>query len=131
MKARPYGPFERELQTSFEFDEDTDPDDDVSFGYVLSQDGTRWVLRVSMVGPFALLMKLNGDERCEVISCLDEVAVPGDRQLLEMLKRYGIVALSRDVLESPMELMLPNTSAEESQIYQVLFTDSDVLPWNH
>ncbi|MFY0577710.1 hypothetical protein ACN28S_28415 [Cystobacter fuscus] len=130
LRQRPYKQIASHLERMFKTEEDTDANDDVSFGYILRGHGQQeWVLRLSMVGPYAVVLRLSGNGSAEVVSpgapTLEEQAL----KLLQVLSAQGIQVLSQDELMRPVTLSLYNTDPGNVRIYQALFSDTDVLPW--
>jgi len=129
LAKRPYEKVIRQLSTHFHIEEDTDPNDDVSFGYVLTQEGERWVLRISMLGPYAVLLRLHQTARIEVMAQRAQVSSRAEKELITTLADHSIRLLDRDTLLIPVPMRLFNTEPENTRVYQALFTDTDILPW--
>ena len=129
LANRPYAKVTQKIAQGFELEEDTDPNDDVSFGYLLTKGHQRWMLRISMVGPYAVLFRLDSPEGIKVVS----PGMPGlsaaETSLVTLLSEARIRLLDRDTLCLPVPIQLFNTEPENSRLYQALFVDSDVLPW--
>jgi hypothetical protein len=118
-----------ELASDFQIEEDTDPNDDVSFGYLLTKDSKQWVLRISMVGPYAALFRMKRNGGGEVVEESSNVYVE-ERNIIQLVKQASIQFLTQAELEQPVEMNLSNTEPENVKIYQVLFSDTDFLPWS-
>lgn len=129
VARRPHEELARELSHHFEVSEDTDPNDDVSFVYQLRRGGSTWILRVSMVGPYAILLRLVENGGADVISDDTAPRSESETDLLKRLSSRQLQVLDRDTLLQPVPLMLFNTAPENTRIYQALFCDSDILPW--
>ncbi len=129
MAANPYASVVRRIEERFACEEDTDPNDDVSFGYVLRDPSGVWVLRLSMIGPYAVLMRQRRDGSVEVVAPGTAVASESERQLMHLLADAGVVVVDRRTLLEPVQLALSNTEPNRVRVYQALFTDTDVLPW--
>lgn len=129
MAADPYAPLVHRLGEEFDCGEETEPNDDVSFGYLLTNRRGAWVLRLSMIGPYAVLMRLQDDGGTEVVVAEGDEVTEDERRLLRLLEAEGITAIDRETLTRPFPLTLPNTTPGDVRIYQALFTDTDVLPW--
>jgi hypothetical protein len=127
LRARPYRRLLEAVARHGPVRDDTVPDDDVSFGVILEWADVRRVLRVSMLGPFAVLLRLPPDGPAEVVTV--DTAHPAERPLLADLAAHGIELLDRGTLEKPVPLTLPKTPREECLVYQALFVDNDVVPW--
>jgi hypothetical protein len=133
IQAAASDPRYRELRTMlaerFELQRDTDLNSDVSFGYVLHIGVERWVLRVSMVGPYAMLLRLHQPGDDLPVANSDPSSSEAERQLIDAVERSGFRLLDRDLLSQPVPLTLFNTAADRTRIYQALFVDTDFLPW--
>lgn len=130
VRERPHQELIEKLQQDFRVQEDTDPNDDVSFGYLLAADSGSWLLRLSMVGPLAALFRL--DEGLNVAQVLTP-ARPDlhgmERRILTLVAESGFSTLGQDILEQPVSLKLFNTDPDDVRVYQALFSDVEVLPW--
>lgn len=129
LDTNPYLSLLHRVGEHFDCTEDTDPNDDVSFGYVLRKESRVWVLRLSMVGPYAVVLRRRGDEAMEVIADECGDIVEEEERLLRLLEAEGLTTLDRDTLLRPIPLRLSNTAPEQVRLYQALFTDTDVVPW--
>lgn len=129
LHDRPYHPLVQSIGHLFTVTEDTDPNDDVSFGYLLHAESHQWLLRLSMVGPYAVLLRLDKQAQGELISSLTTIVSPIEAQLLTLLAEHGLHVLDAVTLASPVALQLLNTAPEHTCLYQALFTDTDVFPW--
>ena len=129
LSKRPYEKVIRQISTPFQVEEDTDPNDDVSFGYVLTKGSERWVLRLSMLGPYAVLLRLHQAARIEVMAHRAHVSSNSEKDLMTTLADHSIRLLDRDALLIPVPMRLFNAEPENTRVYQALFTDTDILPW--
>jgi hypothetical protein len=129
LRVRPYEGIEQELRQQFDVEEIADPNDDVSFAFVVGRGPRRWSLQLSMVERLALLMRIEPEGNCRVIETNDAID-PAEQGLLALLQRHGVRVATADLLATPVRLMLSNTEPEDTCLYQALFTDSSVLPWN-
>jgi len=130
MTADPYASLVQRLIDDFDCQDETEPNDDVSFGYLLTNRRGAWVLRVSMVGPYAVLLRLRDGGVADVVESGGAGITEDERRLLRALKTEGIRALGRETLDEPISLALSNTSPGKVRVFQALFTDTDVLPWD-
>lgn len=108
-------------------EEDTDPNDDVSFGYLVTEGDHKWVLRLSMLGPYALFLRLEAS--VTVVSGSTTPLSTPEETMLTILAQHGIHVMDMDELLWPVPLHLLNTDPRNVRVYQALFTDSAVLPW--
>jgi len=117
------------LAARFTLAADTDPDSDVSLGFVLRHGHQRWVLRVSMVGPYAVLLRLGEHGNATLVSGPDPSSSETERRLIEAVEDSGLRLLDRTLLATPVALRLFNTAPDRTRVYQALFVDTDFLPW--
>jgi hypothetical protein len=127
LEIRPYEELAARLAARFQAQDDTEVNDDVSFGLCLRlPDGPR-VLRLSMVGPYALLLRT-----AQAPAVVVEPGLAGsdeERELVGQLVQRGLELLDRTTLDARVPLALAKTPPEECRFYQALFVDSDVVPW--
>jgi len=130
LRRQPYDITIKQIKQTFEMEEDTDANDDVSFGYLLrSTDQQEWILRLSMVGPYAVVLRLSEGELPEVIFPGKHSLTGQELKLFQLLSAQGIRVLSQAELMHPVALTLYNTDPSNVRLYQALFSDTDVLPW--
>lgn len=127
LRGRPYRGLLTAIARHAPVRDDTIPDDDVSFGAILEGADVPRVLRLSMLGPFAVLLRLPPGGRAEVVTAGSARGL--ERGLVDELSAHGFELLDRPTLEEPVALTLPKTPREECLVYQALFLDSDVVPW--
>ena len=126
-------PFEHVLaglgSASVSVTEDTDPNDDVSFGFLVSEGDQQLVVRMSMVGPFAAILRLEADgERVTVVE-LGPGLSSLERGVIHVLTERGLTILDREVMSAQLNLKLFNTESNDVRVFQALFTDIETLPW--
>ncbi|WP_019631759.1 hypothetical protein [Actinomadura atramentaria] len=129
LDARPYDALMAEVARVFVVEEDTDPDDDHGFVYGLDRAGLRWVLMLSVVGPYAAFARLS-DAWDDVLTPASPDLRDEERWLLDVLSRAGLRALTRAELEDPIDLRLFSVGPGEVRVFHALFTDSPGLPWD-
>ena len=129
-RKRPYEDVISEVVTTLGLasEEYNDPNDDVSFQYHLSRGDENWAVELSMLGPFAVVARI-GEGWDRVLIQNDSSLSELERQLLAILRSYGLRLLSREELEQPVPLRLFNAEPGDVRVYQALFSDIDVLPW--
>jgi len=129
IAARPYAGVVQTLSEMFDTKEDTDPNDDVSFGYLVSKGRERLFLQLSMVGPYAALQRLLADGTTVLLDPDRSALSAFERSVMEVLEQAAMIVLGENALSHPIELRLFNTTAERGKAYQSLFSDTDALPW--
>jgi len=117
-----------DVRKIFDVREDTDLNIDVCFVFMLKADARRWVLSMSMVGPYAAVFRGIGDCGVSLVDTPSDDSL--ERDLFDILRKYSVDVLPRDVLETPCPLRLGYVRPPETLIYHALFTDTDPLPWH-
>lgn len=128
LDARDYDDLINAIKKVLDVEDDTDPNDDVSFGLIMREQNRRLVLRLSMVGRYALLLRSRDDGSYDVVDP-SSAASSEERALARLLQNFNVELLDQATLMQHVPLTLYNTSAEDCRVYQALFTDDDVLPW--
>ena len=127
-ETRPYAEVERALREHFEVTEDTDFNTDVSVVLIAQGASGRWILYLSLIGPYAAVNRGHEGPWCEVVV---PPGVPGEEaDVFAILAAANIAVLPRDVLEMPTELRRDLTDPTSANLFQALFVDLDVLPWS-
>jgi hypothetical protein len=128
VDERPYRELEDALRGLGTMAETTDVNDDVSFNFSIQSGGEHWGIALSMVGPYAVVWGgptgING-----VVSPHERAPTGFSGRLLEVLTAHGIEVLPERVVTSPLEFSGSAVDAEDATLFQALFTDTDVLPW--
>lgn len=127
--ADPYGAVRDEIAQRLRLRDDTDLNYDRSFVWLVdTADGGR-VVRVSMVGPYAVVLTC----RKWPLGC--DVIVPGrevdndDRTITAILVKHELLVLDAETLSSPMPLHgLLNVAPNECKVYHALFEDAEGVP---
>jgi len=95
-----------------------------------------WILRISFVGPYACLLRINQGvlknfiNRHKIITSAD-VGIGYDsdeKYLVDCVHEFNITLLNRKILETPIPLILHDTDREYVKIYHALFEDTEILP---
>ena len=96
-------------------------------GYRLNIDNARLMLRTSLVGPYALLMRSDPD-RFTVVD--DDNATSEEGEILSLVRAHGLEPLPLAIVNE--EIQLGNLfNAEGTPVaFHALFADTDNLPWN-
>jgi len=120
------------LAHSFDISEFTDLNNDVSVGYELYEPGgtiPKWALRLSMVGPYAMLVRNtpNAPNRM-LVDGLDDCQDPSEKLVAAVLDESGLELLDREALSTPVPLRLFVTEPHHVRMYQALFTDTEFMP---
>jgi hypothetical protein len=134
LATRPWDSLVGRLQLFLRVEDWTDREDDVSFSYVLDT-GRRsrgWLLWLSAVGPFALLVYSPTDEdivRSEVVTGVDPERRPEEKRIVTAIQEAGVRLLSAEEIETTVDFR-PLDGRFPASLFMMLFGDSDV-PWWH
>jgi hypothetical protein len=120
------------LGEKFELVEFTDLNSDVSVGYELYERASmtlKWALRISLVGPYAVLIRNTPDEPDSMLvngraDCQDA----SEACVATILSEGGVELLDRQTLSVPVPLILSAAQPGRVRMYQALFTDTDFMP---
>ena len=111
--------------------DDTDLNTDVAECLLAAahSDSERIFLRLSYVGPFAAVFRLTPDGLALLLDPESTVLTQFEQAALDAVKSAGVAVLGRGELERPIELMLEDSEAGSSPVYQALFSQLADLPW--
>ena len=131
-----YEPFLRDLAASLLMDTEgffkiasvTDVNSDHGFTFIIRGIG-EWWLQLSFVGMYAVLMRLTERATLEVIDPDAAKKSATEQLIVRLIANNGIHLLDKVTLETPIALKLFDTEPENVRVYQALFSDRDVLPW--
>lgn len=123
----PYVSIVEQLLHIVNVSEDTDPNDDVCFTYLLKDHKNTWVLQISMINLFGVLLRVIDDRNILVNTKNIEGVI--EKQIIEILQENHIQLLDKVLLEIPINISLFNTEPDNTKVYQMLFSDVDFLPW--
>jgi len=124
-RGQPYRDLVRDLSLEAGLTDDTDVNCDVCFSYVVEAEPLLFV-RLSMVGPYALLERLGPDGGRELITTGKDCASGTERAVHHLLVRHGLTLPSAAQLAAPVELDLPYV--EDASVYHALFTQEGTPP---
>ncbi|KYF97203.1 hypothetical protein BE20_39475 [Sorangium cellulosum] len=130
-ERKPYRELERRLVSRFSIEDITDLNNDVSCVFAISPEGSeaRWTLKLSLVGPYAVLLRETGARGWDVyVQGEADARSEDERWILEACRQHAIEVLRLDVLKTPIGLRLFDTDPENVRLYQALFSDNDYLP---
>lgn len=130
LDERPYAAVVRSLSKISNVEQDTDTNDDVSFGYLLSDGREQLFLQLSMVGPYATLRRLPADGTAILLDPGRSALTAYERSVVETLQQAAVTVLGEIALSRSIDLKLFNTATNRVKIYQALFSDIEDLPWS-
>ena len=105
----------------------TDVNTDHGYLFTLGAMDELW-LQLSFVGSYAVLMR-NTPDTMEVIDPSGD-RIPIETCIIDLLAVHDIRLLDKNTLEIPIGLKLFETDPENVRVYQALFSDVDILPWD-
>jgi hypothetical protein len=109
----PYRPLRDQFSERWRVADSTDLNYDVSFQWGLLDHPEPLTLRLSMVGPYAVIIR-RGTELVD------------DPEIDAILVQAGFIKLSKDILSLPVPTWEPEYSAA---LYEFLFAFDEGLPW--
>ena len=115
VSRRPYQPLRERLMVRWSLEDLTDVQYDLGWSWWLSADVQVVNLRLSFVGPFAVLLDSSG------------TAMVRDDDVLALVQEEGFVVLTPAQLKVPVETWSPECSGE---LYEFLFEFDRGTPWN-
>jgi hypothetical protein len=131
LVERPYDRLVESVKSDFDLYETTEEEEDHAFMYALDREGKEWVLGISMVGPFAVFARTNPDQSwSKIIIPSDTDLSSRERSVVEKLTAAGLHLLKQEELERAIPLKLFIAEPENVRVFQALFTDTDILPWD-
>jgi hypothetical protein len=129
VKARPYEKLLKRMRDYAAIEEITEGEDDVCVGYLLKGRNALWKLDLSLVGPFAIFVRLSNSIKAEdFVHATKHDIIEFERKVASLLQNGGVKLLSSRELETKVDMSLINTRSDV-RIYQALFCDTPNLPW--
>lgn len=126
IEGKNYQEMIKEISDKFSVVEDTDENYDVSFGYILSAlHEAKFLLRVSMVAPFALLARIKEGGFTSLPVVRNKSNNSEDLELIGIIESYGISLLDAETLENILMVKMNSTKS----LYQWMFVDESDVPW--
>lgn len=124
VSANPYRSLVSELAATLPVVDDTDINDDSCFVYLLRRGPTALILRLSMVGPYALVA---ADVPDVGVTLLESADAQGDDAVrVQNLARHHLTVPPRDALLAPVAVDLPDVA--DVRTYNVLFSPEEEVP---
>ena len=127
---RPYDRIIKRLRDYAAIEEILVGEEDVCFSYFLKGRTNLWKIELSLVGPFAIFVRLKAQVTADdFLHNRKEDLIEFERKVVEIVRNFGISLLTTNQLQISVPLTLFNTPKENVRLYQALFTDRDGLPW--
>ncbi|MBI5361196.1 MAG: hypothetical protein HZA48_11520 [Planctomycetes bacterium] len=102
-------------------------DDEMCFSYWITLGNIRYILELSMIGPYVFLIKHDEKEnKFTLITTSLDAINEFEKKLVELLK--DLVLMDKEILLAPVKLKLFVTAPERTMIYHALFSDNDIIP---
>ena len=114
----------KELERNYQVEDVTDLNCDVCSRFVLTKEKRAWVLELSMVGPYAILLDMDKTHS----PILNFSSERNTKEVCELLIDYNLFFLEECMLKEPIPLKLDYCEPESVRIYQALFSDVEVMP---
>ena len=127
VSSKPYEKLVQQFKELFEIEEITDTNDDVSFRYLVSKSENQWIVELSMVGLYAVVLRVPNAGLSETVT-LDS-SIKDEQDICSLLVSHHFELLAKSELEKPLALNLCNTDPSDVRLYQALFSDTERLPW--
>lgn len=128
-RERPYRELVDVLLTHFFLHDATEWNHDVSFKYVINDNlNCQWMLQLSMVARYGAFFSL-GATHPTLLEPAAKAAAGSESVIRRLLRDHQVTLLSGRVLTMAMPIKLFYTEPENVAVYQVLFSDTDILPW--
>jgi hypothetical protein len=107
-------------------------DDDFCFQYGFEYNeskGYKYILYVSLIGPFALLIK-NTQEKKRILLNEKNIDMDFEKELFNNVKKTGFFFLEKEILLQRINLNMLNTESNIMSIFHAVFSDSDNFPFS-
>jgi hypothetical protein len=132
FNARPYEPLIRKMRDYAAIEECTHSEDDVCFSYFLKGRTNLWKLDLSLVGPFAIFVRLRSRIAEEDFLYPTKFDLADfEAKIITMMTQYNIRLLTSQELRIEVPIGLYSSSKEKPRLYHALFSDSEKLPWEN
>lgn len=126
MAEDPYRHLVGDICKHFLKKDETEENYDVSFGYVLSlASGFQCLLRISMVAPYALLMRIHEDGSLSPPVIEEKTSSPTELAVMEIVRSHGVSLLDENALKT----VVPSSGKTSKSLYEWLFVDESEIPW--
>lgn len=104
-------------------------DDEVCLSLLVRPHGTKqscWLVRLSLVGPYALVTRVTGHAEDWLVS--EDDADDHERELILLVKEGGLRLIAASILCQSIRLRTPSLPPDQVTIYNALFTDFAPFP---
>jgi hypothetical protein len=125
VRSDPYRDLLARFRDRFSVENDTDTNDDVSFNYLLRRGDQTWRVALSMVGPYALLVRAMKDGRTQVVVKSSEAA---EAEILSAVQSLGFAFLDRDTIRQRIDPGYTGDRQDDWTVYEALFSNAERPP---
>ncbi|MER7847783.1 hypothetical protein ABTZ03_28005 [Kitasatospora sp. NPDC096077] len=123
---RPHRDLVAKLAELVEVEDMTDLNDNVCFDYGLVRRRAEWKLKLSMVGPYAMLLRVTRGwpRRFRIlgVEVIEEPAAGTEQAIAELVREAGFTMVSAEDAEYPVRFNASGTEPVEGPLYRVLFS---------
>lgn len=123
FKERKYPDMMNFIKENYSFSEDTEPNTDISYGFILKKGTDKAVLQVSLVGPYFYMASLFSDGSQSEPEC-DLPAADFRRPLLEYMLKAGFTFTPLSALRKKLRF-----GGEPSSLYAIIYCHEDEPSW--
>lgn len=132
FNARPYEPLIRKMRDYAAIEECTHSEDDVCFSYFLKGRTNLWKMDLSLVGPFAIFVRLRSRiEEHDFLYPAKADLADFEIKIISMMTQYNIRLLTSQDLRIEVPIGLFSSAKDKPRLYQALFSDTEKLPWEN
>ncbi|MFJ6798882.1 hypothetical protein [Streptomyces sp. NPDC091268] len=133
VELNPYGGLIDRISRICKVADRTSIDADVCFYLELSNRG-KWHLLLSMIGPYAMLLRVTerwpARFRSPVVEVVREPDPGIEEKVLSLLVADGFKMITAEEAESVVKFAVPPESEpEEGPLFRILFSDAFIVPW--
>lgn len=106
--------------------ENTDPNDDVAIVLIINVGQEYLLLQLSIIAEYAVFRRILQDNKTYVIDGEDQAITEVEKSIVSLIHRIGYKLLDRETLSSRIEMSSLNTPSEDTNVYNILFSDSEL-----
>ncbi len=130
-KRKPYEKLLQTLSKMFDVTDQTDFNYAVCLSLLISLDEKSWVLDLSLVGPFAVFLRVEDRKGAHACKLLNEENFTAEESKLSVeIEKAGLLLMKKTDLEMPVAMPMSLAVPEDVAVYHALFSDVYALPWS-
>ena len=127
FSKRVYFLLEQLLAEHFKLVSIEDENDDHCYRYLLEKPSNQWILELSFVAKYAVLMKFTETKKSILVN--DFIKDSDESVIMDLASEFCFEFLPKEILEKPCAINLSTVGFGKARIYQALFSDVYFLPW--